>query len=50
MLGMASFALGGVVSGLLIAWSMDWRSPKELLQGALGGLAVGIGMSLLLPM
>jgi hypothetical protein len=50
MLGMASFTLGGVVSGLLIAWSMDWRSPKELLQGALGGLVVGIGMSLLLPM
>lgn len=50
MLGTLTFALGGLASGLVIAWSMDWRSPKELVQGAFGGLLVGIGMALLLPM
>jgi len=48
--GYLTFALGGVLSGVIIAWSMDWRSPKELAQGALGGLLVGLGMALLLPM
>ncbi|MDP8221872.1 MAG: hypothetical protein P9L99_00815 [Candidatus Lernaella stagnicola] len=47
---MATFAFGGVLSGVIIAWSMDWKSPKELAQGALGGLIVGLGMALLLPM
>jgi hypothetical protein len=43
-------AIGGVFSGVVIAWSMDWRSPKELAQGAVGGLLVGLGMAALLPM
>ncbi len=50
MLGYLTFALGGVASGVIIAWSMDWKSPKELAQGAVGGLIVGLGMALLLPM
>lgn len=49
-LGFISFALGGAVSGLIIAWSMDFRSAKELAQGAFGGLVVGVAMALLLPM
>jgi predicted MFS family arabinose efflux permease len=48
--GYLTFALGGVISGVIIAWSLDYRSRKELLQGAVGGLAVGLGMALLLPM
>ena len=44
-----SFAIGGAVSGVIIAWSMDFKSPKELAQGALGGLAVGVIMTFLLP-
>jgi len=50
MLGMATFAVGGIFSGVIIAWSMDFRTAKGLLQGALGGLVVGLGMALLLPM
>ncbi len=50
MLGRLIFAAGGVLSGVIIAWSLDYRRPKELLQGAIGGLLVGVGMALLLPM
>lgn len=50
MLGYLTFAVGGIASGVIIAWSMDWKSPKELAQGAVGGLLVGLGMALLLPM
>jgi hypothetical protein len=48
--GFITFALGGAVSGVIIAWSMDFRSRKELAQGAVGGLIVGLAMALLLPM
>jgi len=48
--GYLTFALGGIASGVIIAWSMDWKSPKQLAQGAAGGLIVGLGMALLLPM
>lgn len=44
-----SFTIGGAVSGVIIAWSMDFRSPKELAQGAMGGIVVGVTMTLLLP-
>jgi len=47
---MLAFACGGILSGVVIAWSLDFRTPKELLQGAIGGLIVGVGMALLLPM
>ena len=30
------FAFVGVVSGLIIAWSLDMTSPKETLPGILG--------------
>ncbi len=50
MLGILAFACGGVVSGVIIAWSLDFRSRRELVQGAIGGLIVGLGMALLLPM
>ena len=44
-----SFAIGGAVSGVIIAWSMDFKTPRELVQGALGGLVVGVLMTFLLP-
>jgi len=50
VLGMLTFAAGGIISGVIITWSLDFRSAKELLQGAVGGLIVGLGMALLLPM
>jgi hypothetical protein len=43
------FAFVGVVSGLIIAWSLDMTSPKELFQGSLGGLIAGLLMSAMLP-
>ncbi len=48
-INLISFSIGGAVSGAIIAWSMDFKSPKELAQGALGGLVVGVAMTLLLP-
>lgn len=50
MLGMLTFAVGGIISGVIIAWSMDYRTLKELAQGGLGGLIAGVVMALLLPM
>ena len=44
-----SFAVGGAVSGVIIAWSMDLKTPRELAQGAFGGIVVGVAMTLLLP-
>jgi hypothetical protein len=44
-----SFLFIGALSGAIISFAMNMRSPKELLQGALGGLIAGLLMSLLLP-
>jgi len=43
------FAFVGMLSGLIIAWALEMNSPKELLQGALGGLIAGLLMSAMLP-
>jgi threonine/homoserine/homoserine lactone efflux protein len=50
IIGFLIFALGGAAAGAITAWSLDFRSRKELIQGAAGGLIVGLGMALLLPM
>lgn len=39
----------GGISGVIIAYSMDMKSPKELIQGAAGGVIAGILMALMLP-
>jgi uncharacterized membrane protein len=39
----------GAVSGAILAWAMDFRTPRGLLQGAVGGLIAGLLMVLLLP-
>ncbi|MDD3472971.1 MAG: hypothetical protein PHS86_09320 [Syntrophaceae bacterium] len=43
------FAFVGILSGVIIAWALDMNSPKEIFQGALGGLIAGILMSAMLP-
>ncbi|MGC8657494.1 MAG: hypothetical protein ACP5U1_00300 [Desulfomonilaceae bacterium] len=43
------FAFVGILSGLIIAYALEMNSPKELFQGALGGLIAGILMSAMLP-
>lgn len=39
----------GTVSGIIISWAMDMKTPKELLQGACGGMVTGLLMVMLLP-
>lgn len=39
----------GTISGLIIAYALDMNSPRELLQGAVGGLIAGLLMSAMLP-
>jgi len=43
------FLLVGAISGVIIAWALDMKSPKELLQGAVGGLIAGLLMAAMLP-
>jgi hypothetical protein len=37
-----AFLIGGALSGAVIAYAMDFRDKKGLLQGALGGIIVAI--------
>jgi hypothetical protein len=43
------FLFVGTISGVILAWALEMRSPKELLQGAVGGLIAGFLMSAMLP-
>jgi len=43
------FLFVGTLSGVIIAWALNMSSPKELLQGAVGGLIAGLLMSAMLP-
>ncbi len=49
MLTWITFLFVGTLSGVLISWALDMSSPKELLQGALGGLIAGFLMAAMLP-
>ncbi len=49
MLFYLSFIFAGALSGVIFAFAMDMKTPKELVQGAIGGIIAGIIMSLLLP-
>ncbi|MEE4310826.1 MAG: hypothetical protein V2J62_03055 [candidate division KSB1 bacterium] len=49
MLTILSFLFAGAISGVIIAWALDMKSPRELIQGALGGLIAGLLMALMLP-
>ena len=44
-----AFLAAGAVAGVIIAFALDMKSPKELIQGAVGGLLTGLLMALLLP-
>jgi hypothetical protein len=43
------FLFVGAFSGVILAWALDMKSRKELVQGAVGGLIVGLMMSAMLP-
>ena len=49
MLTLLSFLFAGAISGLIIAYALDMKSPKQLIQGAIGGLIAGLLMALMLP-
>lgn len=49
MLTWLAFLFVGCISGLIIAVSLGMTSPKELAQGAVGGLIAGALMSAMLP-
>lgn len=49
MLTWLIFLFAGTISGVIIAFALDMYSPKELLQGAIGGLIAGFLMSAMLP-
>jgi hypothetical protein len=43
------FLFVGMLSGVIIAWALDMYSPKELVQGAVGGMIAGLLMAAMLP-
>jgi len=49
VLTILSFLFAGALSGVIIAYSMDMKSVKELIQGAVGGLIAGFLMAMMLP-
>ncbi|MHB8171089.1 MAG: hypothetical protein ACYDG6_06045 [Thermincolia bacterium] len=49
MVNLLLFILTGAISGLLTAYALDLTKPKELLQGAVGGIIAGLGIGLLMP-
>ncbi|MDP8256292.1 MAG: hypothetical protein P9M14_11125 [Candidatus Alcyoniella australis] len=44
-----AFTVGGAVSGLITAYALDMKSPKELAQGVVGGIIAGLAMAAMLP-
>ena len=49
MLTIISFIFAGAISGVIIAYALDMKTMKEILQGALGGVIAGLLMALMLP-
>lgn len=43
------FAGAGALSGAIIAYALDMKTPKQLIQGAVGGIVTGLVLALLLP-
>jgi hypothetical protein len=43
------FLFVGTLSGVITAFALDMKSPKELAQGAVGGLIAGLLMAAMLP-
>lgn len=49
MLTWLAFLFIGTVSGVMIAWALDMKTSRELIQGAVGGLISGLLMAAMLP-
>ena len=43
-----SFIFAGVISGVIIAYALDMKTPRELIQGAVGGLITGLLIAFML--
>jgi uncharacterized membrane protein YeaQ/YmgE (transglycosylase-associated protein family) len=46
---MMGIAAAGAIAGAIISYSMDMKSPRELIQGAVGGFIAAALISLMLP-
>jgi hypothetical protein len=44
-----SFLIAGMISGGIIAYALDMKTPREMVQGAVGGLIAGFLMAMMLP-
>ena len=49
MLTIIAFLFAGGISGGIIAFALDMKTPKELIQGVAGGMIAGFLMALMLP-
>lgn len=49
MLTWIIFLFVGALSGLILAYALDMKSPRELVQGLVGGLIAGLLMAAMLP-
>ena len=49
MATMAMFLIAGGISGAITAYALDMKSPREILQGVVGGAIAGLLVALLLP-
>ena len=49
MLTYITFTFVGALSGVIMAFALDMTTPKEIIQGAVGGIIAGFLMSLMLP-
>lgn len=44
-----SFLFAGALSGGIIAFALDMKTPREILQGVVGGIIAGFLMVMMLP-
>jgi uncharacterized membrane protein len=49
MLTFIVFVFAGAISGAVIAYALDMKTPKEIAQGALGGLISGLLTGFMFP-
>jgi uncharacterized membrane protein len=49
MLTFIAFLGAGAVSGAIMAFALDMKTPKEIAQGALGGLIAGLLTGFMFP-
>jgi cation diffusion facilitator CzcD-associated flavoprotein CzcO len=49
MMKIIVFIIGGGLSGIILSFSLRMKSPKELVQGFVGGAIAGLVMAMMLP-